>query len=185
MPGFDQSLLNGCINGDRTSQQKLFNQYAPKLLVICQRFAKNKEDAEEILQEGFYKAFKNIKQFKSSGPLEGWLRKIIVNTAIARYRSRANMHLVIPLSLNKHDIPDDVDIYASINYKDIIQIIQRLPTSSRMVFNLFVFEGYKHREIATMLGISEGTSKSNLFDARLSLQKSLMARMKLNMRNIR
>jgi len=143
------------------------------MLTVCNRYAKTKEDAEETLQEGFYQVFKHIRQFKFKGSFEGWIRKIIVNTSIARFRSRANMHPVISLNLFENDFEDKSDIYSCLNVKEMIQMIQALPTSCRIVFNLFVFEGYKHREIADLLGISEGTSKSNLYDARILLQKQL------------
>jgi RNA polymerase sigma-70 factor (ECF subfamily) len=146
------------------------------MLVICMRYSRSREEAEEILQEGFYRVFKYIHQFKNQGPFEGWLRKIMINAALQRYRSKAHLHPVIHIDLANKELSDDTDIFSDLHAKELIRLVQSLPTAYRLIFNLFVFEGFKHREIAQMLGISEGTSKSNLSDARAILQKSLPAK---------
>lgn len=137
------------------------------------RYAKNREEAEEVLHEGFLRVFTYIKKFKGSGSFEGWIRKIMVNCALLRYRNKSHLYPVIQLDAERSGASDDPDIFAKLHAKELILLVQSLPAGYRLVFNLYVFEGYKHREIAEALGISEGTSKSNLSDARSILQKAL------------
>jgi len=169
-------LIQGCIVGDRHSQSQLYELFAPKMFVVCLRYSMNREEAEEILQEGFLKVFEFIHQFRFAGSFEGWVRKIMVNCALSRYRSKSHLHPVVRLDTLVYDPPSETDIVSNLNAKELLLFIQSLPAGYRIVFNLFVFEGYKHREIAETLGISEGTSKSNLFDARAFLQKALTAK---------
>jgi RNA polymerase sigma-70 factor (ECF subfamily) len=143
------------------------------------RYSRNREEAEEIMQEGFYRVFKYIFQFKNIGSFEGWIRKIMVNAAVQRYRPKSDLHPVIQIDAADTLMADNSDIYSDLNVKELLQLVQALPTAYRMVFNLYVFEGFKHREIAAMIGISEGTSKSNLSDARAILQKALRAKKKM------
>lgn len=173
MPENEQLLIKACLAGERTSQTRLYNIYAPKMLVVCLRYAKDKSEAEEIMLEGFMRVFTYLKKFTNKGSLEGWIRKIMVNCALARYRNK--VHLVPLVEFNKdHEIKaDSKDIVADMNTKELLKLIQQLTPAYRIVFNLYVFEGYKHIEIAGLLGISEGTSKSNLSDARKMLQKAL------------
>ena len=185
LPGTEQTIINGCLAGNRSSQEKLFNRYSPKMLAICLRYAKNIDEANEILLDGFFRVFKNLQQFNHSGSFEGWIRKIIVNAAIQRYKSRSNLHLVIPIDLVENEIPDEMNIYSTITTKEMIQLIQKLPTSYRMVFNLYVFDGYKHKEIAALLEIAEGTSKSNLFDARAILRKAILENNRFKTKKVR
>jgi len=135
------------------------------------RYATGREEAEEILQEGFIKVFEFLHQYKGSGLLEGWVRKIMINTALQKLRSRANMRPVITMDTVEQEVKYEQDIIGNIGAKELLKLVQALPTAYRLVFNLYVFEGYKHREIAELLFISEGTSKSNLFDARNILQR--------------
>lgn len=173
MPDTEQLLINGCIAGDRAFQTKLYDLYASKMLGVCLRYAKNREEAEEILHEGFLRVFSYIKKFKGTGSFEGWIRKIMVNCALCRYRNKSNLQPVIRLDTSSHDAVSQTDIVSNLDAKELLSLVQSLPPGYRIVFNLYVFEGYKHREIAEALGISEGTSKSNLSDARAFLQKTL------------
>ena len=168
-------LIQGCINAERHSQSKLYEALAPRMFAVCLRYARNREEAEEVLQEGFMRVFDHIRQYKSTGPFEGWVRKIMVNCALSKYRSKAQLHAVanIDASNSQIEYADREDILSKISAKELVGMIQQLPPGYRMVFNLFVFEGMKHREIAVHLGISEGTSKSNLSDARAILQKNV------------
>lgn len=175
----EQLLIKGCIAGDRAFQTKLYHQFAPKMLGVCLRYARNREEAEEVLQEGFLRVFTYINTFKGSGSLEGWIRKIMVNCALFRYRNKSTLQPVIRLDSFTYDAEGEMDIAAGLDAKELLSLVQTLPPSYRIVFNLYVFEGYKHREIAEALGISEGTSKSNLSDARVFLQKALTAEKKL------
>lgn len=143
------------------------------------RYAKNREEAEETLHEGFLKVFTYIKNFKGSGSFEGWIRKIMVNCALLRYRNKSQLYPVIQLDVERSGTTTEPDIFSKLDAKELLLLVQSLPAGYRLVFNLYVFEGYKHREIAEALGISEGTSKSNLSDARSILQKALMAKKNL------
>jgi RNA polymerase sigma factor (sigma-70 family) len=175
LPDADQLLINGCIAGDRSFQTKLYDLFAPKMLGVCLRYAKNREEAEEILHEGFLRVFTYINKFKGSGSFEGWVRKIMVNCALLRYRNKSYLQPVNRLDSSGYDTADTTDIESNFDAKELLSLVQSLPPAYRVVFNLYVFEGYKHREIAEALGISEGTSKSNLSDARAFLQKACLS----------
>lgn len=141
--------------------------------MICLRYCKNKEEAEDVLQEGFIRAFKYLDQYRSEGPFEGWLRKIMVNCALRKYEQLVKQQPVLDLEGFEDANATLPDVYSKMGSKDLLALVQQLPPACRMVFNLYVFEGLKHREIAGMLGISEGTSKSNLSDARTLLKQRL------------
>ena len=143
-----------------------------KMFAVCLRYSKNREEAEEILQEGFMKVFEFIHQYKFAGSFEGWVRKIMVNCALQKYRSK-KMHAVVDIDTSTIENIGNENIISQIGTKELVNMVQQLPPSYRMVFNLYVFEGMKHREIAAHLNISEGTSKSNLSDARAILQKAV------------
>ena len=179
LPDTEQLLIKGCIAGDRAFQTKLYNLFAPKMLGVCLRYARNREEAEEVLQEGFLRVFTYINTFKGAGSFEGWIRKIMVNCALSRYRNKSQLQPVMRLESSGHDVIDSADISSNLDAKELLSLVQTLPAGYRIVFNLYVFEGYKHREIAEALGISEGTSKSNLSDARAFLQKALLTKKKL------
>ncbi len=183
LPDTEQLLIKGCVAGDRAFQSKLYDFYAPKMLGVCMRYSKNKAEAEEILQEGFIRVFTYIKNFRGSGSFEGWIRKIMVNCALLRYKSKLRLHPVINLDDVSYDLASESDITSNLDAKELLALIQSLPAGYRIVLNLYVFEGYKHREIAELLGIAEGTSKSNLADARSFLQKAIMAKNQLIVNN--
>lgn len=166
-------LIKGCCNDDRQSQSRLYNRFAPTMMVVCLRYAKTREEAEEMLQEGFLQVFLKIAQFKGEGSFEGWIRRIMVNAALQKLRSKTFLSPVISIDEVYHepmgaDLPLDL-----LSAKELIALIQELPPMYRAVFNLYAFEGMKHREIAEALGITEGTSKSNLSDARVLLKRAL------------
>jgi len=140
---------------------------------VCMRYAKNREEAEEILLEGFLRVFTYIKNFRGTGSFEGWIRKIMVNCALFHYRNKSQLYSVNQLDAERADAVSEPDIISKLDTKELNLLVQSLPAGYRVVFNLYVFEGYKHREIAEALGISEGTSKSNLSDARSILKKIL------------
>ncbi|MCW3093719.1 MAG: sigma-70 family polymerase sigma factor [Ferruginibacter sp.] len=154
------------------------------MFAVCLRYAKNKEEAEEILQEGFMKVFTFLHQFNFEGSFEGWIRKIMVNCALQKYRSKTRLHAVVDIDTNQLEIAGTENIIAQIGTKELLNMIQQLPPGYRMIFNLYVFEGMKHREIAELLGISEGTSKSNLSDARAILQKAVNNSLQVAKKNI-
>lgn len=168
-------IINGCIARDRNFQTMLYNLFAQKMMGVCLRYARTKEEAEDILQDGFLRVFTYINTFKGRGSLEGWIRKIMVNAALLRYRNKSTLQPVIRLDNSRFDPANETNIASNLDAKELLSLIQTLPAGYRMVFNLYVFEGYKHREIAEALGIAEGTSKSNLSDARNFLQKACLS----------
>lgn len=167
-------LIHECCKGNRQSQSRMYGLLAPKMFVVCQRYSKTREEAEEVLQEGFVKMFEHIQQYKFAGSFEGWVRKIMVNCALQRFRKKTPLHAVVNIDDTGREYSDAENISAQISAKELLVLVQQLPPAYQMVFNLYVFEGLKHSEIAEMLGISEGTSKSNLSDARVILQKAVL-----------
>ena len=172
-------LIRCCIEGNRLSQKQLYELFAPKMFGVCLRYSKNREEAEEILQEGFVQVFKSLKNFRHEGSFEGWIRKIMVYCAIQHFRSKSKMHRVVHIETANVEEPGSDDILPQLAKKELLKMVQALPPAYRMIFNLYVFEGMKHREIAEHLGISEGTSKSNLFDAKIILQKAVLNSLKI------
>ena len=168
----EADLIQGCINNDRRMQEELYRRFAPKMYAVCLRYAGNAEEAEDILQEGFIKIFKKISSFRSEGSFEGWIRRIFVNTSIEHFRRKIYLQ---PISEQEENTLEgkSLSILDKLAERDIIQLVQQLSPGYRTVFNLYVVEGYNHREIANLLGISEGTSKWHLSEARKQLQKLL------------
>lgn len=180
-----QQLIEGCITGDRQSQNGLYKLLVPKMFGVCLRYSKSREEAEEILQEGFTKVFEFIHQYKFTGPFEGWVRKIMVNCALQKYRSKRQMHAVVNIDTTSVEQIGTEDILSRLGTKELLEMVQKLSPAYRTVFNLYVFEGMKHREIAEHLGISEGTSKSNLSDARAFLQKAVSNSIQSSKQNLK
>ena len=179
-----EQLIGDCMSGRRHAQNRLYVLFAPRMLPVCLRYANDKEEAEEILQEGFIRVFTHILQFRREGSFEGWVRRIIVNAALQRYREKARMYPVVSLQEETSVTTTGNETYANIGYKDLLELVQKLPPAYRLVFNLYVFEGMKHKEIAEALKISEGTSKSNLYDARLILQREIMKLDQINIQKL-
>ncbi|MGP8215985.1 MAG: RNA polymerase sigma factor [Bacteroidia bacterium] len=168
----EEELVKGCLAGTWAFQQMLYKRYAGKMLTVCMRYCNSKEEAEDILQEGFILVFEKLGQFKMKGSFEGWVRRIMVNKAIEHYRKTVKMYPVINVENIENEISID-DITSNMNARELLLMIQELPPVYKMVFNLFVFEEMTHKEIAGQLGIAEGTSKSNLSDARALLKKKI------------
>jgi len=167
-----KNIINGCLNGNRRDQELLYRRHAPKLYAVCLQYSGNDEEARDILQEGFIKIFENLTHYKYEGSFEGWMRRIIVNTALERFRSRHNLYRVDDIDqIPEPDAEPDNEDYAGLEAVDLMEIIRELPPKYRMVFNLFAIEGYSHKEISQIVNISEGTSKSNLARARIILQR--------------
>lgn len=150
-------------------QEELYSRFSPRMYAVCLRYAGNSEEAEDILQEGFIKVFKKMDSFRSEGSFEGWMRRIFVNTAIEHFRRKRYLMPVTEKEENSIEgkYPSVLD---DLGAKDILALVQELSPGYRTVFNMYVVEGYTHREIADMLGISEGTSKSQLSRAKAILQ---------------
>ncbi len=167
-----KDIINGCLKGNRRDQELLYRRHAAKLYAVCLQYSGNDEEARDILQEGFIKIFENLVHYKHEGSFEGWVRRIMVNTALEKYRSKHLLHRVDDIDrIPEPDAEPDNEDYAGLQAVDLLGIIRELPPKYRMVFNLFAIEGYSHREISKMMKISEGTSKSNLSRARVILQR--------------
>lgn len=176
-----QKIWDGCLSNDRKSQEQLYRLLAPRMLAVCMRYATDKDEAQDILQEGFIKMFRNMKNYRGEGSLEGWIRRIMVHCAISRYRKLKPMVLVddfaaeeaaaIPISSSYND--------NGLEAKDLMKLVQKLPKTYRSVFNMYAIEGYSHQEIGSSLGMSELLSRTTLHRAR-TLLKDMVA--KLTMR---
>jgi RNA polymerase sigma factor (sigma-70 family) len=170
----DLSLLNGCIEGDRLCQAKLYARYAPAMLRICLWYAGSREEAEEILQDGFMRVFCYLRMYKGEGSLEGWIRKVMINAALSACRNRpGEQRWMIELDPEEHSVAQAPSFLYRYDEQKLVHLVRSLPCCYRQVFQLYVMEGWKHREIAKALAIAEGTSRSNLADARRLLQKEL------------
>ena len=167
------NIIKSCIRGDRKAQKRLYNRYADLLYGVALRYSQNADDAKDILQEGFIKIFNNLSQFKHQGSFEGWMRKVIVNTALERLRKQNRMFLIDEFSVYESSEFNYEHVLQDLNEKELIKIIQELSPRYQMVFNLYVIEGYSHKEIAEKLEISEGTSKSNLSRAKEILKTKI------------
>jgi RNA polymerase sigma factor (sigma-70 family) len=168
-----KELIRECLSGNRVMQNKLYAEFASTMMAVCLRYAKNQHDAEEILQEGFIKVYTCLHQYQFKGPLEAWIRKIMVNCALQKLKNKNTLYQIVHSGNITEEFADEALILDHINAKELILLIQSLPQMCRIIFNLYVFEGMKHREIAKLLNISEGTSKSHLHDARMLLQRKL------------
>lgn len=170
----EAELLRKCRANDRLSQHQLYQRYAGKMLTVCSRYSNCREDAEDILCEGFARVFEKLASYKASGSFEGWMRRIMVNIAIEKFRKKKPLYTELKdYHTAQGTIPADDNVSLQIDGRQLLGLIQQLPPSYQMVFNLYVFEGLKHKEIAEHLGISEGTSKSNLSHARAWLKKAI------------
>jgi RNA polymerase sigma factor (sigma-70 family) len=175
----ESELINGCVKQDSACQKQLYEQFYGKMMAVCVRYAKNWDEAKDILNEGFMKVFTSLRNFGNTGSFEGWIRRIIVNTAIDHLRKNRHEYLIVntvyadQAGISKVDEVDEEDIFRNIRQEDIIKAIQELSPAYRTVFNLFVMEEFTHKEIAEKLDISEGTSKSNLSKAKFNLKKNL------------
>jgi RNA polymerase sigma-70 factor (ECF subfamily) len=167
-----RQILIGCRKQHRGSQKMLYEEFSGYSMSVCLRYADNREEAAGILNDGFMKIFNNIKQFDLSKPLKPWLRKVMVNTAINHYKQKQRELQAEEMESASQESEAE-SIISGISYQEIIAMLHKLPPSYRTVFNLHVIEGYKHEEIAKMLSITVGTSKSNLFKAKESLKKIL------------
>lgn len=165
-------LLEPCNHGERRAQEQLYTLLAPQLYGLCMRYATNDNDAQEILQLGFIKVFKSLSSFRTEGSFEGWIRKIMVNTAIENYNKRKGSRVLVDLEAVQ-DMESSSFEMDGLEVQDLLRIIQKLPEGFRMVFNMYAIEGYSHKEIAEALGISEGTSKSQLSRARGWLKEKI------------
>ena len=166
------NIIRGCQAGDPRAQRELYILFKDKMFGICIRYAGNYDDAQDIVHDGFVKIFMKIGQFRFEGSFEGWIRRIMVNTALEKYRMQCQI-----ININDYtkelETADSSDFSSDISAREIARFVQELSPRYRMVFNLYAIEGYSHKEISGMLDISEGTSKSNLSRARAILQEKV------------
>ena len=165
-----KQLINDCQKNDRKAQEQLYRLYAPKLFSVCLKYSRNYTEAQDNLQDGFLIIFDKIDQFSFKGSFDGWLKRVMVNHVLQQYRQETFLSLV------KEDVPDDNEIEIDdedISLEYLLKIIQELPNQYRLVFNLYVLDGYSHQEIAEMLTINLGTSKSNLARAKMILREKI------------
>lgn len=165
----ERKLINECLEGKPSAQREFYDRYAPKMFGVCLRYAKNYHLAEDLLQEGFVRVFRYLDRYKELGSFEGWLRRIFINISIEHFRKQ---NLLYPVGdVNERDTaPVHNDAMNDMAVKDLLKLVSDLSDGYRMVFNMYVIEGFNHKEIGEMLGISEGTSKSQLARARAILK---------------
>ncbi len=188
-PAYNE-LIDGCLRGERRPQQRVYELFYGKMMAVCMRYTKNTDQAKDILQDGFIKVFRSMEKFNRVGSFEGWIRRIIVNTAIDHFRRSKNAYLLLGEERSIEDFgdSDEEDRIAEENEEevwdlkpaDVINAMQKLTPAYRTVFNLYVFEELTHKEIADMLGINIGTSKSNLAKAKHNLKKLLRLEHKIH-----
>ena len=166
-------IVERCKKGDRKAGEQLYNLFSAKMFAICIQYSKSREEAEDNLQDGFIKIRESIGQYTGKGSFEGWMKRIFINTALEKYRKNRSLQVVeeVPDVVDEDDIDDNLNIPANV----LFEFVNQLPEKYRLVFNLYVMENMQHKEIAAMLGISDGTSKSNLARAKDILKKKINA----------
>jgi RNA polymerase sigma-70 factor (ECF subfamily) len=174
----ESDLITACIRKERWAQKVLYEEHYPKMMGVCLRYASNQDEALDILHEGFIKVFKNMHRYEPGTSLSSWIRRIMVNTAIDYYRKMVRRRTE-DIDTVYHVGTDDADALSQMTEQEILQAIQNLTPAYRAVFNLYVIEGYSHKEIADLLDITESTSRSNLVKARVKLQEALITRNKI------
>ena len=173
-----KALIEHCQQGNRDAQRTLFERFASKMLTVCRRYAKSEEEAEDMLQEGFIKLFRNLHQFKGKGSFEGWVRRIFVNCAIKQYHKAVRHNSNVELKHISHMTTEPTAL-DQMSEEELMDLIRSLPEGYRVVFNLYAVEGYPHKEISAMLGIQESTSRSQLVKARKWLQARILEQQKV------
>ncbi len=169
----ERDLIQACIRKERWAQKALYEDYYGTMMGVCLRYANNKEDALDILHEGFIKVFKNLNKYQAGTSLNSWMKRIMVNTAIDFYR-RMIRRRTEDIEQAYQVSSDDADAVSQYTEKEILAAVQQLSPAYRTVFNLYVLEGYSHKEIGDLLDITESTSRSNLVKARIKLKEILL-----------
>ncbi|MCB0662222.1 MAG: RNA polymerase sigma factor [Saprospiraceae bacterium] len=169
----DLELIKACKKGDTSAQEALYHRFKAKLFGVCLRYAESYQEAEDFLQDGFIQIYKDLYQYQPFGSLEGWLRRVVVNVALQHIRKKKKWQKAGDLSNMEYKMESGHDIIADLSAKNLVKMVQGLPDGYRAVFNLYVIEGYSHQEIGELLGISSGTSKSQLSRAKAFLRDLL------------
>lgn len=165
-----EELVKQCKKGDRKSQERLYRKYSNILFGICLKYSRNKTEAEDNLHDSFMTIFEKIGQYRSEGSFEGWMKRITVNTVMQKYRKSEHLNVV---SENVEEEAEVEPLYADVGLHTLLKYIQELPNKYRLTFNMYVLDGYTHKEISEQLGTSQGTSKSNLARARMILKERI------------
>jgi RNA polymerase sigma-70 factor (ECF subfamily) len=168
----EAEIVYRCLQQDVLAQNELYRWYAGKMMAVCMRYARNRDAAADIMQDGFVKVFINLKSFKGEGSFEGWIKRIMINTALKQYRKDLKFKNDVDID-SAYNLTFESDIVSRISAKELMGHIQELPDGYRTIFNLYVVEGFQHNEIEELLGISEGTSKSQLSRARNYLMQTI------------
>lgn len=166
-------LISLCLKGDRNSSKILFDQYSRKMMALCYRFARDRNEAEDILQEGFVRVFAKLDLYSGEGSFEAWMRRVIINTALKYRQKHITRHNFSDLD-HVHVFDNAPTVLDSMSQEEILNLVQELPSGYKTVFNLYVIEGYSHKEIAESMGIGESTSRSQLVKARAMLKEKLL-----------
>ncbi len=169
----DVTLVQECVKGNPRAQRSLFDRFAPKMLSVCLRYAKDQEQAEDILQDGFVKVFGKLKDFKNEGSLEGWIRRVMVNTALDQIRKDLRLLGDVSTDDVAYKMESNDFIAENLMAEDLMKMVRSMPEGYKVVFNMFAIEGYSHQEIAQSLGITESTSKSQYSRARAYLRERI------------
>lgn len=170
----EKEIIEGCLRHKPECQQELFKRYAGKMLAVCMRYARHQMEAEDVLQDAFIKVFDHLQQFQNKGSFEGWIRRVVVNTALKTFDRKSFTHEQYGLEIREDYSAAEPKVFAQLNEEELLGLIARLPEGYRIVFNLYAIEGYSHAEIADMLGVQESTSRSQLVKARKMLQAMVM-----------
>jgi len=170
----DISLVKGCLRGDRKSQRALYDKFKNAMFMLCLRYTPSREEAEDFLQDGFAKVFRDLHQYdENRGALYTWIRRVVLNTVLQHLRSKKILFSSLEQDPTIHLHATDDDVLGHLSAKELTELIQKLPNGYRVVFNLYLIEGFNHREIGEILKISENTSKTQLFKAKAMLRKRL------------
>lgn len=170
----EQAIITGCLHNDASAQRELYNRYSPKMLSVCYRFGQSREDAEDMLQEGFIKIFTQIHTFQNKGAFEGWIRRIIVHTCINFLKKHKKFNESVDLAYATYIQVKEETVPSIMQARQIIECIRLLPVGYRTVLNLYALEGYSHKEIGEMLGIEESTSRSQYTRSKAMLETILI-----------
>jgi RNA polymerase sigma-70 factor (ECF subfamily) len=168
----EKRFVRALKSGKPDAQRRLYDMLSGKMMAICLRYSRSQEEAEDVMQDGFVRVFRKIGTFNGDGSLEGWVRKVITNVAIRQYQKNSRLHVVVGLEDVEYELGEEI-LDQAIAEQALLEMIQSLPDGYRLVFNMFAIEGFSHEEIARELGITIGTSKSQLARARQSLRKML------------
>ena len=171
----DQALIRGCKEGNTKAFDEIYTRYSSSMFGVCLRYARDREEAQDLLQEGFIKVYERIGQYSGEGSFEGWMRRLFVNLALDTYKKKKRESEQVLAFASEMEPEDGEDPWPDVSEKELVEMIRELPDGYRMVFNLFAVEGFSHKQIAAQLGISESTSKTQFFKARKQLRQQVEA----------